>query len=1025
MGAWYYDKIKGKGIYISKLRDVYKGMMNNGLYEGFGELLYSDGSKYVGEFLAGKRHGKGIFTEREGSEYYGHFVDDLSHGEHIVKVIIPIEEVGQDSFEIRVGIYDKGELVRWKSKFSNPIATKQFVQLFKQSREMFDSVYSMILAKNLPSLPEGIDANDPKVKQIVFKIRTEAGMLVGQQVLLQAQAKLEQLLKPFGEKTREVEDLKKEIEGISIKMIDMEKEASSYYYQFTNLISKYEKDTMKIEQYWHDEPTEVRRIFREACKKLETISVEEFFAFRNHRIVPIYTKRIMDAISYLLNMSTVWEDQQYIIADSIANSRHGDEEALRLSYHCKLSYLMVDYKVFNYVNVKNKDELENIVYDIRFRHDSYYIESLGKAAPVLVQWVKANYAYIRAAKNMYSVLNAAEAKKMDAFRLKAIHTKKLEEVNEVTKTLDTVRKKLAAATLELEDLQLAVLKANDLLNFITGRFNEGQTLAKDDYYKLLEQKLEEKKDFFVIEVCVQSIVDVVVERAEKKRKEKIFQAMANGVPFEDFDYSQPQILTWLRDEVKAQQSTVLGSGRTLGYSFEPEPTDVSKTYTMQLISLVIDLVVGKFNDRTNDLASARRWVSKKGRRFTSRFLYIFAWKIWEDEAISMRDRDAIIAWEQIFGDTETCAVMAVEAAVNLRMSKVARAQAAVWAKHHPEAIVVAERFLSDTFEVEYVLPEEYLTAENTEEIVIDKAMYARAALQMTQDADNEAITPRQRATCMCWIKLNPEPYRAAQDEQNFYLAQQFEDNFAERSAEVSFKILNGLANDDEMEWAAYAQQWKDFNLEKYDAVYALQINEMSRDFIEAYPLNTFLEAAKMIENDAIAKHVVDKEVQTELVANPRMLLNAFSWGSINQGMLRKAKEMLEKESEESLSRQWRELCLLTDDFKKGSALFASADDKFIGFRARLLNKFAWMHGYLCRQQEVTLMELEALNLKDPLHKVLHRIRPSVENKYVFETEEMFQAECRRLEARLQSIIPKLASINTYFGLTVQQQPQKV
>lgn len=103
--------------------------------------MYADTSHYVGEFKHGYRDGKGIFTEREGDSYYGHFNADKKHGEHVCKVIIPIEEAGQDNFEIRIGLFDKGNFVKWKSKFANPLATKQFINLFRQNRDMFDSVY--------------------------------------------------------------------------------------------------------------------------------------------------------------------------------------------------------------------------------------------------------------------------------------------------------------------------------------------------------------------------------------------------------------------------------------------------------------------------------------------------------------------------------------------------------------------------------------------------------------------------------------------------------------------------------------------------------------------------------------------------------------------------------------------------------------------------------------------------------------------------------------------------------------------
>lgn len=41
MGDWFYDKIQGKGCFITPLRDVYRGEMLDGKYHGHGELVYA------------------------------------------------------------------------------------------------------------------------------------------------------------------------------------------------------------------------------------------------------------------------------------------------------------------------------------------------------------------------------------------------------------------------------------------------------------------------------------------------------------------------------------------------------------------------------------------------------------------------------------------------------------------------------------------------------------------------------------------------------------------------------------------------------------------------------------------------------------------------------------------------------------------------------------------------------------------------------------------------------------------------
>jgi hypothetical protein len=100
--------------------------------------------------------------------------------------------------------------------------------------------------------------------------------------------------------------------------------------------------------------------FQRACAALEKLTVEEFFAFRNHRVVPVFTKKIFDAISYLLKLPLDWKTQQFVVADSVTNSRNGDDEASRFDYTCKLCFLMKTYEVYAYCDLPSLKELEAI-----------------------------------------------------------------------------------------------------------------------------------------------------------------------------------------------------------------------------------------------------------------------------------------------------------------------------------------------------------------------------------------------------------------------------------------------------------------------------------------------------------------------------------------------------------------------------------------------------------------------------------------------------------------------------------------
>lgn len=58
----------------------YKGSWKNGLFEGQGELKYSNGSNFIGTFTKGFKHGKGILVSSTGYRYKGDWVEGKKTG---------------------------------------------------------------------------------------------------------------------------------------------------------------------------------------------------------------------------------------------------------------------------------------------------------------------------------------------------------------------------------------------------------------------------------------------------------------------------------------------------------------------------------------------------------------------------------------------------------------------------------------------------------------------------------------------------------------------------------------------------------------------------------------------------------------------------------------------------------------------------------------------------------------------------------------------------------------------------------
>jgi len=1015
IGDWYYENRKGRGVFISRLRDVYRGEFDDNLFHGHGEMIYSDGSRYIGGFSRGKRSGRGILSTKKGGEFYGHFRDDLLHGEVIVKNIIPIETLEQDNFEVRVALYQDGEFKEWKSKYSNPMATRQFVKLFKENREMFDSVYSMIVAKSLPDIPHGLDDRNEDVSLILDKIRTEAGLLVGQEVLEKAHARLQSLLAPMKEVKEFVIALKDELDALSVQTVNNEQAKAEMLRDYRHLMTEVERDTLKIEQYWYDDPTESRRHFQEASKLLSGISKDDYFFFKNHRNPPPFVRKVLDAICILLGRDiNVWKQQQMVVSDAVFNARFQDDDALRYDYHCKLDFMVnskhSNFDIFDYVTVfdsKHFEHLQNILTDPRFRVDSYYVESCGSAAPTLVEWVGCMYRYVKCARNVYAMLEQARKNKVLASRLANDRKRKEDEQLLIMERIKKAREEYQEKLLEQRDLEEAIMKAEDMIQFVEDSYNFGKkrTLILD-YYEVLEKKLEQQKDQLDIASCVEAMIGVCEGREAETRREKMKECRARGEVYVPTTVQVPQLRDMITEEVTFQQNALISDNQWIGYSVDVKENPVSPELTKNLVGEMVQMIVGSMNTCFHEQVHCRRWAMLSGRVLKPRFLYCMVWERWKGIAVEREENAATAAWEDIFGpDKINCARMAIQAKVNWRMSEVAKWQSQIWVKSNKLAMEQAETQISAEFAEEH--PKD--TAEE--------------ALLVSED-ESGVNGPEPKAGALCWIKLHPETFGAVKDERADRMAKDFASSFPTNTGMMAFKVLNGLLPGGAPEYAKYdqAEQWVNYNREQYDADVAVVSLNLAKKFQEKFPLKTAMNAVQVIHREDTSKYITDEEAHKEYSQAPDEYFSARCWGLLNQGLLRGSSEIYAKEQKTLVHRLWGELEHNSEGFLKGSYLHTAASlkynpthDRFAGFRDRLASKYAYVLGYLSKRAYDLFNAMEGFKHADPLTKVVHNVRPSKSNQIEATQVDQFLTQMHKYEDEYADVMSKLNMWNTYFG----------
>ncbi|MBN3275472.1 MORN4 protein, partial [Polyodon spathula] len=82
-GDWKEGRTRRRhGVGQLKFSDgtCYTGQFENGLFNGSGVLAFSDGSRYEGDFVQGKFQGCGVFTRFDGMKFEGEFKSGRAEG---------------------------------------------------------------------------------------------------------------------------------------------------------------------------------------------------------------------------------------------------------------------------------------------------------------------------------------------------------------------------------------------------------------------------------------------------------------------------------------------------------------------------------------------------------------------------------------------------------------------------------------------------------------------------------------------------------------------------------------------------------------------------------------------------------------------------------------------------------------------------------------------------------------------------------------------------------------------------------
>ena len=103
LGEWKDGLYIGQGTYTWTNGDKYEGEYKDGIQNGQGTLTRPNGGKYVGEWRNGKNYGQGTYTWKNGEKYVGEIVNWKKHGQGTFRFSDGTKYVGEYKDGLRHG----------------------------------------------------------------------------------------------------------------------------------------------------------------------------------------------------------------------------------------------------------------------------------------------------------------------------------------------------------------------------------------------------------------------------------------------------------------------------------------------------------------------------------------------------------------------------------------------------------------------------------------------------------------------------------------------------------------------------------------------------------------------------------------------------------------------------------------------------------------------------------------------------------------------------------------------------------
>jgi hypothetical protein len=795
----------GRGVYITAHGDVYVGDFKKNNIHGAGTFTYNDGTVYEGAFRNNLREGDAVFSYPNGVKEVGEWRNDRRDGEFVVRrpvyadVADAIQNVQWDD-EIQHGIWEEGEFVEWVAPPVNPKATSEFIKLFEDTPAEFDGVYAMLIARKLPVVPHGIQESHPKVQAIIKRIAREGGHLVAFDTYSETNIKLKEM-EPILETAKiEYRHNRKNEEHVDEVIAGLSRQIDGVQRKIDALAAQVLILETAVESFWLEDHSFSREGFEAACANLLPLERNEWFQIRHFHEPPALVENIMSAVCMMMLQTDNWKGAQNVLGSSQQNKDDGDAEAVWQEYDVKMLFLLKDFDVFLRTEAPGLlSYVGQYLVDPRFKSDNYFLQSYGKVAVLLVEWIWATYAYVKKSKDIFPKYQQLTMLNGAIKRFKSSQDHLQEKIDQYNVRAKGLRERVRTTARRKDRYQMKYDKLEELLmkcQEMVTTYTSDDERELDDYELMLQAEGETKS------TC-ETIMELMIQDVEDENEDPdIDEVGGENALFRIIDEAV---------SIGRKRMFRLGSYKYSGGKLVCERgvdvVEIQNKITMEAMSQ-INFVLNDFPDR-------RVWTMPDGSKVSLDTIAMVIRNRWtqldNDEALNKAEQ----IWETKFG--KDASYYAVQSRTNFIMAEHVKAEAAIWMSRHKEDVFLTESFMAKEF-----------GEENHEDT-------ARVALEMREDTK---MGVELMAAADVWCRMNRQAVLDEYAKQNKERADKFVEAHPEDATKVAlaFKAMTGeeRAAVDEVELAE-ADSWISLNL-------GLMVDEEDKEgarlaqlFAERYP----------------------------------------------------------------------------------------------------------------------------------------------------------------------------------------------